>query len=265
MKLGVIVSSYNRPQYLAVCLRALGRQQRPPDEVIVADDGSDPAKAERLREVCAASVPAATFVTHPHRDFRLAATRNLGVRAATADYLLFTDCDVVLGPEVLAVHAAAAKPGRFLVGDRAWLDEQATRAALERADAGEDFEALWRATDRYHLDIVERKFGRHQWQRVFHLAQRHKPQILGCHFSIHRRDLESVNGFDEQYVGWGYEDDDLSARLYMSGCSSRSVIRAARAIHLWHPSSSGSQDRRSPNRDYFYRAGMEMRCSKGLV
>jgi len=265
VKIAVIVSSFNRPQYLALCLRALARKRRPPDEIVVADDGSTPDNTERLREVCAAAVPAAQFVTHVHRDFRLAATRNLGVRASSADYLVFTDCDVVLGPEALAVHAAAARPGRFLVGDRAWLGEQATRAALDRPESVDAFDALWRASDRYHMDIVQRRFRRHQWQRLFHMSQRHKPQILGCHFSLHRRDLERVNGFDEKYVGWGYEDDDLSARLYMARCASHSVIGASRAVHLWHPSGSGAQDRRSPNRDYFYRDGMEMRCSKGLT
>ena len=40
MTISVIVSSYNNDRYLALFLDSLERQQRRPDEVIIADDGS---------------------------------------------------------------------------------------------------------------------------------------------------------------------------------------------------------------------------------
>ena len=99
------------------------------------------------------------------------------------------------------------------------------------------------------------------------LARRHKPKILGCHFSLHRVDIARVNGFDENYVGWGLEEDDLALRLYASGMRSESVIREACALHLWH--TPGQPDTGqgfvSVNRPYFERRNVESRCRAGLL
>ena len=42
MKLSVLTTVYNRPRHAAFLLRALALQTRRPDEVVLADDGSDP-------------------------------------------------------------------------------------------------------------------------------------------------------------------------------------------------------------------------------
>ena len=51
---------------------------------------------------------------------------------------------------------------------------------------------------------------------------------------IWRRDLERVNGFDDQYEGWGREDDDLACRLQHAGVARVHLRYAGLAIHLWH-------------------------------
>ena len=43
MKISVIVTTYNRPRALEIVLHSLFQQQRLPDEILVADDGSAPA------------------------------------------------------------------------------------------------------------------------------------------------------------------------------------------------------------------------------
>ena len=268
MRFGVIVTSCNSPQALAACLGGLARQSRPLDEVIVSDDGSDPEPAAAIRTACAAAGASGLpvrLVAMPHRTRSVAAVRNLGIRNASSDYLLFLDGDILPGPEVLTAHAAVAATGRFLIGDRALLDRTQTEALFAANPAATDFDALWRVANCTHLERVERKFRWHQWKRRLGLASRHKPQILACHFSAACADLAAVNGFDERYVDWGSEDDDLAARLYLAGCTSRSVISAARAIHLWHPSRAPAKGAPNPNRAYFRRRRLRARCAAGLV
>ena len=112
-----------------------------------------------------------------------------------------------------------------------------------------------------------RLFARQAALRRWHVARPHKPKLLGCHFSLFREDVERVNGFDENFVGWGYEDDDFARRLYKSGVEPRSVIEEARAMHLWHASLAPQaleRHRDRPNRAYFRRWGVPARCINGL-
>jgi len=62
-----------------------------------------------------------------------------------------------------------------------------------------------------------------------------RPVMRGMNFSAWKADLLAVNGWNEEYVGWGREDDDLVARLQFQGLSGRSVRFGAILYHLDHP------------------------------
>ena len=270
MKISVVTTIYNRPDHLRLLAAALAAQTRVPDELIVADDGSDAATVAALgRWLPACGIPA-KVVRQEKDGYRLAAARNLAIRAATGDYLLFLDCDVAPLPDAVAVHERNADRGRLLCGHRALLDEAATRAlfAAVPAPAEADWELAWRSADRRELEAAAKLFARHAALRRWHLARAHKPKLIGCHFSLFREDVDRVNGFDENYVGWGYEDDDFARRLYRSGVEPRSAIAEARALHLWHPSLAPqalARRRDRPNRAYFRRWRAPAFCQNGLV
>ena len=44
-----------------------------------------------------------------------------------------------------------------------------------------------------------------------------------------------MNGFDENFTGWGCEDDDLGLRLRRAGVRCASIMGSTRSFHLWHP------------------------------
>jgi predicted glycosyltransferase involved in capsule biosynthesis len=44
----------------------------------------------------------------------------------------------------------------------------------------------------------------------------------------------AVNGFDENYSGWGLEDSDLAIRLIHAGVLHKSARFATPVFHLWH-------------------------------
>lgn len=56
------------------------------------------------------------FVAHPRNGMRQAQSINDGVKAATSDYVLQIDDDVVLAPGGLASFLAVAEPGTLLTG-----------------------------------------------------------------------------------------------------------------------------------------------------
>jgi hypothetical protein len=59
--------------------------------------------------------------------------------------------------------------------------------------------------------------------------------IRGCNQAYWKSDLIRVNGFNEAFVGWGREDNEIAARLYNAGVKRRNLKFQALAIHLHHP------------------------------
>ena len=260
----VIVTTYRRPRHLARVLESLGRQRLPAGglEVVVSDDGSDdetPDVVDRAARVLPFPV---RFVTAPRDGFRLAAARNRAARLATGSYYLFLDGDCVVPPHHVAAHLARRRGGLALLGYCARLPEAVSEQILADGLDGVDLEAVVPPDERAALDSRRRK----AW---WHAALRHpsKPRLAGGDFGIWRRDFEAVNGFDERFVGWGQEDDDLGLRLRTAGVRLASVLDATRSLHLWHPAdpTAPGRWRDGPNVAYFERPGRLVRCRNGLV
>ncbi len=73
--------------------------------------------------------------------------------------------------------------------------------------------------------------------------------------AIHRDVLLALGGFDEDYVGYGYEDDDMANRLTRSAVMFR--FTDARVLHQWHePAGTGISDM-SAGREMFERKRLE--------
>lgn len=56
------------------------------------------------------------------------------------------------------------------------------------------------------------------------------------------KDLERVNGFDEEFIGWGFEDSDLAVRLINSGIKRKSGNFLVTVFHLYHPEKKSKQE-----------------------
>ena len=49
-----------------------------------------------------------------------------------------------------------------------------------------------------------------------------------------RDDLLAVNGFNQDFVGWGREDSELARRLFAYGLKRKGHPFMAICFHLWH-------------------------------
>jgi hypothetical protein len=80
------------------------------------------------------------------------------------------------------------------------------------------------------------------------ILNRKRRGIVGCNFSVHKKNLLSVNGFDMRYMGPGTgEDSDIEYRLNLSGIETRSFLHAGVQYHLYHK----LQKRLNSNEDLF--------------
>jgi glycosyltransferase involved in cell wall biosynthesis len=96
----VVVPYYNGSGYVAEALASVRAQTRPPDEVLVVDDGSRPDEAAALdAAVAAAGMPCR--VIHLPQNRGVSVARNVGVVRAQSTFIAFLDCDDLWLPDKL--------------------------------------------------------------------------------------------------------------------------------------------------------------------
>ncbi len=227
MKSSLVVTTYNREDALALVLESAARQARRPDELVVADDGSRP---ETGALVAAFAARAPFPVLHSWQEdlgFRAAASRNRAFARASGDYLVMVDGDIVLHPQFVRDHLRAARPGRFVQGSRVMLSAAATAAALAagRTRFGPLARGLGNRLNAVHSPALSALASRRS-RDVF--------RVRSANLACWREDVVRVNGFDEDFVGWGREDSEFVARLQHAGLERLQLKFAAIGYHLWH-------------------------------
>lgn len=233
MRIALAITTYERPDALAAGLASVERQAVPPDEVIIADDGSGEPTRTLIAGYTRRAAPLVRSVSQPHDGFRLTRLRNLAIAASTADYIVFVDGDMLLHPQFIADHARIANRGSFTQGVRVHADAALTRELL--ADPTRPLHAGSRG-----IGGLRRAYLLHSPPMASltrHLANGFIA-IKGCNQGFWRADLVRVNGFNEDIVGWGPEDKELCARLAHAGIRRQTLLFGGIACHLHHPAAS---------------------------
>jgi glycosyltransferase involved in cell wall biosynthesis len=262
--IAVLVSTYQRAQHLRKCLISLACQQGVHGrfEVIVTDDGSCDETESVVDEFARDADIPVKFTTHAHHDFQLGRCRNEGVAATQSPYLLFTDGDCVLPPDHLRHHLAFRRPRVVIAGDCYRLDQATSdRVTVESIRNGTCFQSV---ATRERLRLMMK--GVRAWG-YYYLRKPLLPRLTGNNIGVWREDFEAVNGFDENFVGWGLEDRDLQRRLWQTGVRCMSILGYTATCHLWHPTvpSFSRNGVGTRNLAYFQRPHVETRCRNGLA
>jgi glycosyltransferase involved in cell wall biosynthesis len=238
--LTLVITTWERPEALRAVLHSVLAQRDPPQQVVVADDGSGAATAGLVAGFAAQAPLPVHHAWQAHEGFRLTRLRNLAIAAASGDYLVFIDGDMVLHRDFVADHRRLARRGWYTQGVRIALDPSATAALL--ADplrppgaAAPGLGGLRRA---YALHAPAAQ----PWMRRFANGF---VAIKGCNQGFWRDDLVAADGFDETIEGWGPEDKELCARLGFAAVRRQTLLFGGIAWHLHHP--PAARGRRAAN------------------
>ncbi|MGD8369393.1 MAG: glycosyltransferase [Desulfobacterales bacterium] len=260
----IIISFYERLHHLRLCLDSLNWNREDFDEVLIADDGSSEVTVRGIEELIVGYDFPVRHVWQPKKGFRLAASRNNAIRKSRGDYLVFLDTDFVVLPDAIRHHREAAAPGIFVAALCKYLDHSQTERLFSEGLSSESLQALYRQLPEKPLKREHFRFVKYELLIRLRLAGARK-QRCSSHFSIHRKDMEAINGYDENFVGWGGEDEDLALRMVKAGFRGRSIIPQARTLHLWHPKELGNRHwQEGCNVAYLNRKSVSFRCEKGL-
>ncbi len=229
-RISLVITTYNNPPFLELVLKSVGLQRTLPGEVIVADDGSTD-DTRRMIDRYRTLLPVPLIHSWiPDRGFRVAKARNEAVARARGTYIILIDGDMVLTPHFVADHIRLMRPGRFVTGSRARLQEAATRRRCRTLDARLH---IWSAGLSRRL-VLLRVPGLHRLLKG-HSGLRN---ARSCHMAFWKNDFVRVNGFEEAFEGWGYEDSEFVQRLFNIGLQRKNAKLMAPAIHLYHKEKS---------------------------
>lgn len=236
MKIAVIVTTYNRPDALALALDGYLAQTDCDFELVIADDGSTIDTANIITQYKDKKLIPIRHVWQEDKGFRAAAIRNRAITETSADYIIFSDGDCVPLPDFVRQHRGLAEEAWFVAGSRILLSPSFTLHVLQEQIPVYSWTMSQWIAARMKRDInrlsplislplgnLLRKVTPNSWNSV-----------MTCNVAAWREDLIKVNGFDEAYVGWGLEDSDLVIRLLHAKIRRKSARFSSPVLHLWH-------------------------------
>jgi cellulose synthase/poly-beta-1,6-N-acetylglucosamine synthase-like glycosyltransferase len=200
LSMGVIIAAHNEADVLDVTLQALRAQSDPPDQILIADDGSSDAtpdvlcklyglKTPALGEMSAASpdFPSVRWLRLPHGG--KARALNAAILHLETDLVLTVDADTLLASDAIAIMRQAFVEEPELVAATGILTP-----VCDSSLKGRLFQ--WFQTYEY----VRNFLSRYAWMQANGLLL-----ISGAFAGFRRAPLLAVGGFDPECLVEDYE------------------------------------------------------------
>ena len=252
----LVLTTYNNPRSLALCLESVARQWVSCDSICIADDGSG-LETKAVVDAFAAARPhlRVRHLWHEDRGFQKCAILNKAIASSEADFLVFIDGDVLIHPCFVARHFELARRGRYATGSLIRLDAEATAAVtVDLVATGRVFEREClrhnRAFDRVSTWLKSApcpkplsNFLEHVWPT--------RRSLCGANWSAWRDDILKVNGFDET-ITYGGLDKELGDRMANAGVPGRHLRFSAPLVHLDHSRPYADTKKKKRNKDWIH-------------
>lgn len=233
LRIGVVISTYNNPQWLEKTLWGYTNQTRMADEIIIADDGSK-EETHLLLEHFKNQLPI-KHVWHEDMGFRKSRILNEALLASTADYLIFTDQDCIPRADFIETHAKYAKKGQFLSGGYFRLtNEISHKITKEEIEDGKVFTLSWLRANNQPISFKCTKLlNCSKFASFMNFITPAKATWNGCNASGWREDMVKINGYNES-MQYGGQDREFGERLFNLGIKSKQIRYSAILLHLDH-------------------------------
>ena len=203
----VVIPTYNRQSILIKCLKALETQKKSnfikDYEVILVDDGSTDGTLEWLVEN-ATKFPHVKTFSQTHQG--PAAARNLGVKQAKGDTIIFIDSELIVTETFLQAHANALAKGE------------------EKTNSDRLFTYGW---------VINTCNFDNPTSESYKITDFSAAYFATGNVAIARKWLEKVGLFDTRFQLYGWEDLELGVRLKQLGLK---LVKCPEAVgYHWHP------------------------------
>jgi hypothetical protein len=155
------------------------------------------------------------------RYFNKSSAQNVGAASTDQPVMFFCDCDIVLEPASVAALAHQLATTRGVFATLAGVRESEVNSRRARHVVAFGYELHIKTADGRQLKILDS-------EEDGETGLRNAPGLL----LVRRDDFVAIGGYNAGLHGWGWEDQDMIARLTL-GRGLRRVM-AGEAIHLSH-------------------------------
>lgn len=246
----LIISFFNKIDYLKLVFAGLERQSFREFEIIIADDGSNSQAVEEIEKLTPGLSFSITHLWQEDEGFRKNKILNRAIQQSKSDYLIFIDGDCVPHRKFIEEHFKNKNLNTCLTGRRVNLSKKITDSltplSVQKGILEKYFPLI---TDGIFGDSIDVEKGFYFKNKIIREYFNKKQRgILGCNFSLYKKDILEINGFDERYEAPSIgEDSDIQFRLELLGKKIKSVNNIAVQYHLYHK----LQERPQKNLDIF--------------
>lgn len=235
MKLSIIITTYNSPEWLGKVLAGFGCQSFRDFEIVIADDGS---RSETKELIDAFRDKLSLPVIHVWQEdtgFNKCEILNKAIVKTTTDYLVFTDGDCIPHKDFMKVHYERRKPGYFLSGGYYKLPMEISKI-IQYDDIvfGRCFNLKWLQSHGLPGSVKNSKLlFNDTFSAIMNAITPTNASWNGHNASGWKKDIEAVNGYDER-MRYGSLDRELGERLMNKGIKGKQIRYSAICLHLDH-------------------------------
>lgn len=243
LSVSILITSFLRPHLLKWNLESLARQSIPFEyEILVLNDGVQ----DNTETVCS------RYQEKLDLKYMFTGQRNLngnlvyrvpgfalniGIRQALGQVLIISCAEMFHINETL-LHLAQP----------VLADNKTLATSIGMDDTGSFLKSLESNNGAFSLDAYYSEYPYLNTRLPFLMA-------------VDRQEMLEIGGYDEDFVGFAYDDDDIMGRLFLNGCSL--YLTQAQTIHLFHPRHDNSHldtpEYRLNHRLYLERKGQIVR------
>lgn len=227
IKSTLIISTYEWPDALNLVLKSLLVQSRKPDEVIIADDGST-VETKRLIDSFKKKTSLNIYhIWQEDKGFRKAKILNKAIIKSTGKYLIQIDGDCIMHRHFIRDHMSLAKNNCFLFGSRVNIKQEylVTLFKKEQINFTLFSKGIKKRTRALYIPL---------FSETYKAKAKFSKKYRGCNTSYFKNDALKVNGYNEDFEGWGREDSEFALRLINSGVNSRRIRYKGIVFHIYH-------------------------------
>ncbi|BDQ27644.1 glycosyltransferase [Helicobacter heilmannii] len=239
----LIITTYNQERRLQMVLDSVLNLACLPSEVLIADDGSGPKTKDLVESYQLLFAQKNLPLKHVWQEdlgFRAAKSRNNAIKEATSEYIITIDTDIILSSMFIADHMHFAHPGVLAQGTRLTLDSTESNQLLERGDFRLAYAKKSLKNFRC-LPLARLVAWRMRTAKVLEDAQVWRNGIgwvRSANMGFSKADFNAIEGFNEEYIGWGGEDGEFVMRFLFNGGRVQKLRFCALAYHIYHPENS---------------------------
>jgi len=189
----IIITHKDKQQYLSLCIFRL--KQYYSGKIIVVDGGSSclPMLPDDVRLI---------FSPQKNKIFHKTKLYNIGINETTTPVVGFLDCDILVPQKINEIANA--------------VNDETIKSCLHLKNMSKEYwdNYKWRRLsieDAFDLSIRNGKDVFFSYDD--HYKQRGTIPVGNSCFFAKTDIIKSINGFDEKYIGHGYEDQDINRRI----------------------------------------------------